>query len=194
MFEPEYRVGFRILKDEIGLLRTLRISIASLIKTLGVRYGADKKVGEAEKKKAAIKNHFRLLAFLYKALQRRYGTQRTDEIMRRILMEGGQVFFRGFRPLRPEEDLQSFAEVYKDFESNNIVFHVIEESEEKFELVISRCLIYEAFHELGIGQLTRWMCDIAFAYFSQYHPKMTYTKDRMIARGDETCHEVFLWR
>ncbi len=37
------------------------------------------------------------------------------------------------------------------------------------------------------------MCDIAFNYFSHYHPRMTYAKDRMIARGDETCHEVFIW-
>jgi hypothetical protein len=43
-------------------------------------------------------------------------------------------------------------------------------------------------------EVTQWMCDIAFEYFSCYHPRMTYMKDRMIARGDETCHEVFVWR
>lgn len=194
MLEPEYRVGFRILSDEIGILPTLKTSIPSLIKALGIRYRADEKTSSAEKKKAAIKNHFRLLAFLCKALQRRYGTERTDEIMQRILMEGGKVFFRGFRPLRPGEDLRDFAQVYSAFENNNILFEVIEESHDKFELIIRRCFIYEAFNELGIGRLTRWMCDIAFAYFREYHPRMIYNKDRMIARGDKTCHEVFIWR
>jgi hypothetical protein len=194
MLEPEYRVGFRILIDEIGLLPTLKISIPSLIKGLGIRYRADEKTSATENKKTAIKNHFKLLALLYRALQKRCGTERTDEIMQRILMEGGRVFFRGFRAMRPGEDLRDFAEVYKAFESNNIVFHVIEESHDKLELVIKRCFIYEAFNELGIGRLTRWMCDIAFAYFREYHPRMTYTKDRMIARGDETCHEVFIWQ
>ena len=86
-----------------------------------------------------------------------------------------------------------FADIYKDFESKNIVFDVIEQSETRFEIEVKRCLIYESFQELGMDELTQWMCDIAFAYFSGYHPRMRYTKDRMIARGDSTCHEVFEW-
>ena len=78
----------------------------------------------------------------------------------------------------------SFARVYKAFERKNIVFDVVEESKERFEILVKRCLIYEAFNELGIADLTQWMCDIAFEYFSCYHPNMTYMKDRMIARGD----------
>ena len=91
------------------------------------------------------------------------------------------------------DDLTDFIKIYKDFEINNIVFDVIEESEEKFEIVIKRCFIYESFNELGLEDLTKWMCDIAFNYFSNYHPKIKYIKDRMIARGDDNCHEVFTW-
>ena len=82
---------------------------------------------------------------------------------------------------------------HKDFEKNNIVFDVIEESKDRFEVVVKRCLVFEAFNELGASALSQWMCDIGFEYFSGYHPRMKYEKDRMIARGDSTCHEVFTW-
>jgi hypothetical protein len=70
---------------------------------------------------------------------------------------------------------------------------VIDETDKRFEIEIRRCLVFEAFNELGVPALTQWMCDIAFHYFSRYHPQMTYEKDRMIARGAASCHEVFTW-
>ncbi|MBW1689698.1 MAG: hypothetical protein JRI71_06485 [Deltaproteobacteria bacterium] len=45
----------------------------------------------------------------------------------------------------------SFARVYKAFERKNIVFDVVEESKERFEILVKRCLIYKAFNELGIA-------------------------------------------
>ena len=71
---------------------------------------------------------------------------------------------------------------------------VVEDTGTRFEIVINRCLVFESFDELGIAELSRWMCDIAFEYFNGYHPRLTYQKDRMIARGDSTCHEVFTWQ
>ena len=193
MFEPEYRVGFRVLRQEVGLGDTFRIVIPAVLKSLVATHKAQANSEEHEKRKARIKNHFKLLAFMYRGLQRRYGASRANEIVREILMKGGQAFFRGFTPLDPGVDLRRFAQIYKDFESHNIVFEVIEESRHRFEIVVRRCLIYESFNELGLADLTQWMCDIAFAYFSNYHPRMKYSKDRMIARGDDTCHEVFAW-
>jgi hypothetical protein len=113
--------------------------------------------------------------------------------MRESLLVGGEVFFRGFTRLGPADGLLDFVEVFKKFERQNIVFDVIEETERRFEIVINRCLVFESFKELEVPALTQWMYDIAFNYFSHYHPRMEYTKDPMIARGAETCHEVFIW-
>ena len=193
MFEPEYRVGFHIITKEFGFWNTLKIVIPAFLKSLLINYGLKGNADDAERKKVKIKNHFKLLAYLYRELKSKYGVKRTNVIMHEIFMEGGQVFFRGFKPIKAESDLTDFVEIYKDFESMNILFDVVEESKKKFEIVINRCLIYESFKELGIKDLTQWMCDIAFHYFSNYHPKMKYVKDRMIARGDNICHEVFIW-
>lgn len=193
MLSPEYRVGFRILKKAIGLWSAFKVSFPALLKSSMVRFNVGKNAEESESTKANLKNHFKLLAFMYKELEKQYGLARTDEVMREVLLAGGEVFFRGFNRLGPADGLLDFVEVYKKFERQNIVFDVIEETERRFEIVINRCLVFESFKELGVPALTQWMCDIAFNYFSHYHPRIEYTKDRMIARGAETCHEVFIW-
>lgn len=124
MLEPEYRVGFQALRKEIGLWSTFRAVAAAALKSLRIGYETDEDLEAAERTKVEIKNHFKLLALTYKELQKQYGTQRTNEIMHEVLMKGGQVFFRGFPPLGPNDNLTDFALIYKDFERHNIVFDV----------------------------------------------------------------------
>ena len=193
MFAAEYRVGFQVLREKIGLWNALKVAIPSFFKALGINHKVEAGSDKAEKIKADLKNHFQLLANMYQILENRYGKTRTDEIMKEVLLKGGSVFFRGFTRLGPEEKLAKFVEIYKAFERNNIVFDVIDQTDKRFEIEIKRCLVFEAFNELGVPSLTQWMCDIAFHYFSRYHPQMTYEKDRMIARGADSCHEVFTW-
>ena len=193
MLAPEYRVGFQVLRKKIGSLAALSIAILSFFKALMIKHKTEEGSDKTEAAKADLKNHFQLLATMYQMLEKRYGKARTDEIMKEVLLEGGDVFFRGFTRLGPDEKLSEFVAIYKAFECNNIVFDVIEETDKRFEIEISRCLVFEAFNELGVPALTQWMCDIAFHYFSRYHPKMTYEKDRMIVRGASSCHEVFRW-
>jgi hypothetical protein len=193
MLAPEYRVGFRVLREKIGSWAALSIAIPAFFKALMVKHKVEENSDKTEAAKADLKNHFQLLANMYQMLERRYGKARTDEIMKEVLLEGGDVFFRGFTRLGPGEKLSEFVGIYKAFECNNIIFDVIEETDKRFEIEIKRCLVFEAFNELGVPVLTQWMCDIAFHYFSRYHPQMTYEKDRMIARGAASCHEVFTW-
>ncbi|MBN1533038.1 MAG: L-2-amino-thiazoline-4-carboxylic acid hydrolase [Spirochaetes bacterium] len=193
MLTSEYLEGFRVIRRRIGFWAALRMGVPAFFRALTVRHKAGGASDPAEATKAGLKNRFQLLAELYRKLQGRYGKARTDEIMRDVLREGGYVYFRGFRRLGPSEGLRDFAGIYRAFERNNIVFDVIEETDERFEIQVRRCLVFEAFNELGAPALTQWMCEIAFHYFSRYHPRMTYEKDRMIARGDAGCHEVFSW-
>ena len=193
MLAPEYRVGFRVVREKIGPWAALIITIPAFFKALMVKHKVEEDLDKAEAAKADLKNHFQLLANMYQMLEKRYGKAHTDEIMKEVLLEGGGEFFRGFTRLGPGEKLSEFVGIYKAFERNNIVFDVIEETDKRFEIEIKRCLVFEAFNELGVPALTQWMCDIAFHYFSRYHPNITYEKDRMIARGANSCHEVFTW-
>jgi hypothetical protein len=97
MLEPEYRIGFFIIRKKIGLWNTLRIVFPAFFKSLGTNYALIGNADDVERKKAKIKNHFKLLAHLYKELENKYGVKRTNEIMHEILIEGGRAFFKGFK-------------------------------------------------------------------------------------------------
>ena len=126
-------------------------------------------------------------------MKQQYGEEKTLDVMHKVLKKCGPIFMRGFKRLGPNKDLTDFIPIYKEFESQNLIFDVIEESSNRFEIIVKRCLIYEAFKELGLEKITQWMCDIAFIYFGSYHPKLKYSKDQMIAKGHENCHEVYTW-
>lgn len=192
MFEPEYRASFRILKSEIGLFLTMKISLSAVLSVRKMIFEINEE-DKLDQKKNILKNHFALLAVLYEKLIEKFGDERTQKIMHRLLVECGPIFMRGFTQLDQNEDLRDFISIYKKFECQNLLFEILEESPSRFEIKVTRCLIYEAFKELGLAEITKWMCDIAFDYFGNYHPNMKYSKDKMLARGDNYCHEVFIW-
>jgi hypothetical protein len=141
MLEPEHKVGFRVLLDEIRLPGTAAAVVPALFRSLGVRYTVDEGADEPERAKARIKNPFKLLAFLCKELQVRYGAERANAVVRSAMMEGRLEFFRGFTPLGPENILTDFVKVYMDFERHNIVFDVVEDTDMRFEVVIRWYLV-----------------------------------------------------
>lgn len=195
MVEPENRIAFREIKGELGLWATLKCFASIALKSLKVSYKTGNDLDEIDKLKESHKEHFKLVPLLYNELQKRLGTDRAKEVMRRVIIKSGQSFVTGFAPLAPsDKDLTNFTRIYKDFEKNNVIFEVIEESESRFEIRITRCLIYEAFRDFGVEDLIPCICDVATTYFNSYHPNIQYTKDHMIARGDDACHEVFVWQ
>ncbi|MBD3191756.1 MAG: hypothetical protein GF308_14000 [Candidatus Heimdallarchaeota archaeon] len=194
MLPPEYRIGFSVLRKELGLWPALRVLLSAYRKARKLHFEVQEDFALADRKKVELKNHFKLFAQMFKELDICYGRQRAEEVIEKVLKTAGPVFMRGFSPIPPDGPLSDFIPIYKSFESQNLMFEVIEESEERFEIIVHRCLIYEAFKELGIENVAKWMCDVAFIFFNNYHSNLTYTKDRMIARGDDTCHEVFLWQ
>lgn len=48
MFEPEYRVGFRALRKEIGLRFTLKVIVPAVFKSLRINYEVEKNADDAE--------------------------------------------------------------------------------------------------------------------------------------------------
>ena len=145
-------------------------------------------------KKNILKNHFKHLASLYTEMRQHYTEEKTLDVMHRILVQCGPIFMRSFKQLGPNEDLSNFISIYKEFEKQDLIFDILEESPKRFEIIVKRCLIFEVFKELGLEKIIRWMCDIAFLFFVKYRPKLKYSKDQMIAKGNESCHEVFIWQ
>lgn len=182
-----------LLKDEIGVVSAYLVGIPASMAANKVNFCAAADADEPEKNKTALKNAFKLLAQMYPRLQKKYGKQIADEVMGKVLIKVAQCFFKGFKPIGPTDKFPAFAKIYKDFESHNLVFEVIQETDTKLEVMVRRCLIYEAMKDLGMGDLIVNLCNFAYTYFETYNPHVKYLKDCAIGKGDGTCHETFLW-
>ncbi|MCX7919927.1 MAG: L-2-amino-thiazoline-4-carboxylic acid hydrolase [bacterium] len=183
-----------LLKDEIGLVSAYMIGIPATIAANKLNFCVSADADQAEQNKTALKNAFKLVAQIYPRLQKKYGKQVADDIMGKVLVKVATEFFQGFKPIGPDDKFPAFAKIYKDFESHNLVFDVIEETDTKLDVIVRRCLIYEAMKDLGMGDLIPHLCQFAFTYFQSYHPNIKYLKDKMIGSGDACCHETFLWK
>jgi len=80
MLTPEYRVGFQVLREKIGLWAALSIAIPAFFKALMIKHKVKKGSDKAEAAKADLKNHFQLLANMYQMLEKRYGKAGTDAV------------------------------------------------------------------------------------------------------------------
>jgi uncharacterized membrane-anchored protein YhcB (DUF1043 family) len=80
MLTPEYRVGFRVLREKIGSWTLLSMAIPAFFKALMVKHKVEEGSNKAEAAKADLKNHFQLLANMYKMLDKRYGKMRQGRI------------------------------------------------------------------------------------------------------------------
>jgi hypothetical protein len=183
----------RLLKDEIGVVSAYLVGIPAEMKANKFQFNASADADQPEKNKTALKNHFKLIAQLYPRLQKKYGKPMADEIMGKVVVKLCDCFFKGFKPIGPNDKFPAFAKIYKDFEDHNLVYEVIQETDTKLEVMVRRCLIHEAMKDLGMGELTKNICNFAYTYFASYHPKIKYLKDCAIGKGDGTCHETFLW-
>jgi hypothetical protein len=60
MLAPEYRVGFRVLREKIGLWASLSIAIPAFFKALIVKYKVEEGSDKVETAKVGLKNHFQV--------------------------------------------------------------------------------------------------------------------------------------
>jgi hypothetical protein len=194
MLTKSITMAVSLLEKELDTSSAKEIGITAAMNAKDISYSAPEGAEQPEINKAGLKNAFNLIQQIYKELLKKYETEKADAVISNVIVSVAQGFFANFKPIGDGEGLLEYAEVYKGFENNNLVYDIVQETPEKIEYNVNRCLIKEAMDDLDMGHLTTNLCGFAHLYFMRYHPNIYYLKDRSIARGDATCHEVFEWR
>jgi len=182
-----------LLEKEIGLEDALEIGTKAAFNAQKMNFEFPEGADRGDRNKVNLKNYFKLHGEMYKLLQEKYGSERAKEVMSNSIVTMAKGFFKGFAPIGPDDKLLDFAKVYKEFESNNLIFDIIKEDEKEIDYKVNRCAIHESMSELGMGELVTNLCGFAHLYFMGYHPKIKYLKDKAIGKGDPYCHEWFVW-
>ena len=138
--------------------------------------------------------------WVYINLKKKIGQRQAFEIMRVVILTGGiaQWNFQ-YRAAEKERTFGNLCDA--EVEVNKIGFtrwntlKVIERSENRFQVKITRCLYHELTTALGVPELTPVICQIDNAAFNSYLPdKVVFNRGgpgHRIADGDKECN--FVW-
>jgi hypothetical protein len=138
--------------------------------------------------------------WVYINLKQKLGERRAFEVMRIAILTGGLAQWnlqygaadkeRSFKNLRDSE-----IEVNKSGFTRWNTLAVVERSERRFEIKITRCLYHELTVSLGLAELTPVICQVDNAAFNSYLPdKIVFNRggpNHRIADGKKECN--FIW-
>lgn len=138
--------------------------------------------------------------WVYINLKKRIGQKRAFEIMRVALLTGGIASWN--LAYKAAEKERSFANLCAaEIEVNKIgptrwnTLEVVERTERRFAIKITRCLYHELAVSLGVPELTPVVCQIDNAAFNSYLPdRIVFGRggpNHRIADGAKEC--AFLW-
>ena len=141
-----------------------------------------------------------LPAWVYLNLKKKIGQHRAFEIMRIALLTGGTATQNlQFDTVHKERNFHNFSELEIENNRTGLVrwntMEVVERSERRFEIKITRCMFHEFATSVGIPEMTPVVCQIDNAMFNSYLPdEMTFDRGLLggrIADGKRECN--FVW-
>jgi hypothetical protein len=141
-----------------------------------------------------------LPAWIYINLKKIIGEKKAYEIMRVTLLSGGVALQSLlFNTVSQKRSFQYF--IAQELEINRTgttrwnTLEVVERSDQRFEIKITRCLFHELACSLNIPEFTPLICQVDNAVFNSYLPeKMIFHRGkntRRIADGGDFC--TFVW-
>jgi len=139
--------------------------------------------------------------WVYIKLKRRLGQKRAFEIMRMAILTGGVAQWNfAYRATEEERSFKNLCDeeikVNRTGPTRWNTLEVVQRTERRFEIRITRCLFHELTTAMGVPELTPVICQIDNAAFNSYLPdRVVFTRGgpgRRIADGAKECN--FIWQ
>ncbi len=138
--------------------------------------------------------------WVYINLKKRIGQPKAFEIMRVALLTGGIAHWNfAYRAAQTERTFANLCDTELDVNKTGPTrwntLQVVDRTERRFEIKITRCLYHELTTALGVPELTPVVCQIDNAAFNSYLPdKVVFNRGgpgHRIADGNKECR--FVW-
>lgn len=113
------------------------------------------------------------IAHLYVSLQEKMDKNKAFEVTRAVVMTTGlamqQANFRNVEDERTYNNLIKYQKrTNKEGTTKLNTMEIIEETETRYEFIVTRCMFFEFFSELGMKELTSILCSVDNAIFGSY--------------------------
>ena len=138
--------------------------------------------------------------WVYINLKQKIGQRKAFEIMRVALLTGGTAAQNlQFDTVHKDRTFRNFTDMEIENNRTGLIrwnkMEVVERTDRRFEIKITRCMFHELAVSLGLPELTPVVCQIDNAMFNSYLPEeMTFDRGGVghrIADGRHECN--FVW-
>lgn len=141
-----------------------------------------------------------LPAWVYINLKKKLGQRQAYEIMRVALLVSGTALQNlQYQTIDKERNFNNFCDL--ELENNRVgiirwnTLQIVERTDRRFEMKITRCMFHEFAKSVGVPELTPVVCQVDNAFFNSYLPdKMMFDRGgsgHRIADGAKECN--FIW-
>jgi len=138
-----------------------------------------------ESMREVLRNRYELASYFYKAARNELGQERALEVMGEGWTGWACDQMARFARGVPKNDMATFAGRIK--KANTIDVEVEQETDDRLNIKVTRCLHYEVLKDLGVPELCVVYCDSDYEAARAYNPRMAMTRQHEIARGHPIC-------
>ncbi len=123
------------------------------------------------------------MAWLYMCLKKHVPAEKAFEVTRAAILASGiavqQANFRNVEDIRSYQNLIKYQQkANKEGSTKLNTMKIVEQSDNRYEFHVTRCLFFELFNYLEVPELTSIMCSIDNAIFNTYLPdKITFHRN-----------------
>jgi hypothetical protein len=138
--------------------------------------------------------------WVYVNLKAKIGQKKAFEVMKVAILTGGTAMQSIlFETIKRERNFENFSKLELEINKNGTTkwnkMEVIEKTQNRFELKVTRCLYHEFAKAAGVPEFTPIICQIDNAVFNSYLPdEMIFQRGgrkNRIADGSDHCR--FIW-
>ena len=138
--------------------------------------------------------------WVYINLKRRIGQKKAFEVMRVAILTGGLTSWNfNYKAAERERNFENLCDAEIEVNKAGVTrwntLEVVERTEQRCEVKITRCLYHELATSVGVPELTPVICQVDNAAFNSYLPdQIVFSRGgpgRRIADGAEAC--AFVW-
>ena len=172
-------------------------SLASMTETLSA--SQEPHMFDQEWPRLTVRQYFsRVLSSggeLLKAIRNEIGEGEIIRILRDYSFNRGKSRGASLVEQYPDRDFHSHNERFRSGDMEGIIIYtIVEDTDEAFEISVTECALVEPLMELDIGRIgNAWLCHGDYGHAEGFNPRIKLIRDKTLMLGDSCCNHRYVW-
>lgn len=135
---------------------------------------------------------YRLVTHVYRALVDEMGREKALDVMGKAWISYGNENMTRRAEELGDNSLRALGGMFQDTSGGEVDMSVVEVSDDKVEIRITRCGHYDAFKELGATEVCVKYCESDYEACKAFNPSIKMVRDKVLAEGDDHCNHSWV--